>query len=114
MFLNVCTGPHDIRIKMKSVGICGSDVHYLKTMCVDFLVEDPMIIGHECSGIVEEIGRDVKDLVSGDRVALEPVISCWRCCQCKQGIYNLCPDMKFFATPPVHVALANQCLKLLS
>ncbi|KAK1399588.1 Alcohol dehydrogenase, C-terminal [Heracleum sosnowskyi] len=102
-------GPHDVRIRMKSVGICGSDVHYLKTMkCGDFLVEEPMVIGHECAGIVEEVGSEVKDLVSGDRVALEPGISCWRCCQCKTGSYNLCPDMKFFATPPVHGALANQ------
>ncbi|KAK1364976.1 hypothetical protein POM88_040537 [Heracleum sosnowskyi] len=48
-----------------------------------------MIIGHECSGIVEEIRREVKDLVSGDRVALEPGISCWRCCQCKQGLVDV-------------------------
>lgn len=102
-------GPHDVRIRMKSVGICGSDVHYLKTMrCADFIVKEPMVIGHECAGVIEEVGSEVKDLVSGDRVALEPGISCWRCNQCKQGSYNLCPDMKFFATPPVHGSLANQ------
>lgn len=76
--------------------------------CADFIVKEPMVIGHECAGVVEEVGSEVKDLVPGDRVALEPGISCWRCNQCKQGSYNLCPEMKFFATPPVHGSLANQ------
>ncbi|KAG5375198.1 hypothetical protein IGI04_039794 [Brassica rapa subsp. trilocularis] len=102
-------GPHDVRVRMKAVGICGSDVHYLKTMrCADFIVKEPMVIGHECAGIIEEVGEEVKHLVVGDRVALEPGISCWRCNLCKEGRYNLCPEMKFFATPPVHGSLANQ------
>ncbi|KAK4280407.1 hypothetical protein QN277_012035 [Acacia crassicarpa] len=101
--------PHDVRVRMKAVGICGSDVHYLKTLrCADFIVKEPMVIGHECAGIIEEIGSEVKHLVPGDRVAIEPGISCWRCDLCKDGRYNLCPDMKFFATPPVHGSLANQ------
>ncbi|XP_040933754.1 sorbitol dehydrogenase isoform X2 [Gossypium hirsutum] len=90
-------GPHDAR------------VHYLKTMrCADFVVKEPMVIGHECAGIIEEVGSEVKNLVPGDRVALEPGISCWRCDLCKDGRYNLCPEMKFFATPPVHGSLAHQ------
>ncbi|PON69923.1 Alcohol dehydrogenase superfamily, zinc-type [Parasponia andersonii] len=102
-------GPHDVRVRMKAVGICGSDVHYLKTLrCADFIVKEPMVIGHECAGIIEEVGSEVKALVAGDRVALEPGISCWRCDLCKDGRYNLCPEMKFFATPPVHGSLANQ------
>ncbi|KAK9121365.1 hypothetical protein Syun_018982 [Stephania yunnanensis] len=102
-------GPHDVRVRMKAVGICGSDVHYLKTLkCAHFVVEEPMVIGHECAGVIEEVGSDVKYLVVGDRVALEPGISCWRCDLCKTGSYNLCPEMKFFATPPVHGSLANQ------
>ncbi|KAL5811108.1 hypothetical protein ACOSQ4_027676 [Xanthoceras sorbifolium] len=102
-------GPYDVRVRMKAVGICGSDVHYLKTMrCADFVVKEPMVIGHECAGIIEEVGSEVKTLVAGDRVALEPGISCWRCNQCKEGQYNLCPEMKFFASPPVHGSLANQ------
>uniref|UniRef100_A0A6M2EVR4 Enoyl reductase (ER) domain-containing protein n=1 Tax=Populus davidiana TaxID=266767 RepID=A0A6M2EVR4_9ROSI len=104
-----CLGPHDVRVRMKAVGICGSDVHYLKTMkCAHFVVKEPMVIGHECAGIIEEVGSEIKSLVPGDRVALEPGISCWRCNLCKEGRYNLCPDMKFFATPPVHGSLANQ------
>ncbi|XP_072967929.1 sorbitol dehydrogenase [Typha angustifolia] len=102
-------GPHDVRVRMKAVGICGSDVHYLKTMrCAHFVVKEPMVIGHECAGVVEEVGVEVKSLVAGDRVALEPGISCWRCKYCKGGRYNLCSEMKFFATPPVHGSLANQ------
>ncbi|CAM8976478.1 unnamed protein product [Rhodiola kirilowii] len=102
-------GPYDARVRMKAVGICGSDVHYLKTMsCGGFLVTEPMVIGHECAGIIEEVGSEVKSLAPGDRVALEPGISCWRCGPCKEGRYNLCPEMKFFATPPVHGSLANQ------
>ncbi|KAK6262253.1 hypothetical protein QUC31_008069 [Theobroma cacao] len=102
-------GPRDVRVRMKAVGICGSDVHYLKTLrLADFVVKEPMVIGHECAGIIEEVGGEVKNLVPGDRVALEPGISCWRCDLCKEGRYNLCPEMKFFATPPVHGSLANQ------
>ncbi|CAL9087867.1 unnamed protein product [Musa textilis] len=102
-------GPYDVRVRMKAVGICGSDVHYLKTLrCAHFVVKEPMVIGHECAGVIEEVGSEVKSLVVGDRVALEPGISCWRCKNCKGGRYNLCPDMKFFATPPVHGSLANQ------
>ncbi|KAB2001269.1 hypothetical protein ES319_D12G289500v1 [Gossypium barbadense] len=58
-----------------------------------------MVIGHECAGIIEETGSEVKDLVPGDRVALEPGIGCWRCDLCKEGRYNICPDMKFFGLP---------------
>lgn len=102
-------GPHDVRVRMKAVGICGSDVHYLKEMqLAHFIVKEPMVIGHECAGVIEEVGSEVKSLAPGDRVALEPGISCWRCNQCKEGSYNLCPDMKFFATPPFHGSLANQ------
>lgn len=102
-------GPHDVRVRMKAVGICGSDVHYLREMRIaHFVVKEPMVIGHECAGVIEEVGSGVTHLAAGDRVALEPGISCWRCRHCKGGRYNLCDDMKFFATPPVHGSLANQ------
>lgn len=101
-------GERDAKIRMKAVGICGSDVHYLRHMrCADFIVKEPMVIGHECAGVVEEVGSEVKNLSVGDRVALEPGVSCGRCSQCKEGRYNLCDEMKFFATPPVHGSLAN-------
>ncbi|KAL7596424.1 hypothetical protein Lser_V15G28923 [Lactuca serriola] len=92
-------GPYDVRVRMKVVGICNSDVHYLKK---------PMDIGYECAGVIKEILSNVKDLVPVDRVALEPGTSCSRCTQCIKGRYNLCLDMKFFATPPVNGSLANQ------
>ncbi|KAL7595479.1 hypothetical protein Lser_V15G29686 [Lactuca serriola] len=102
-------GPYDVRVRMKVVGICNSNVHYLKALrCAYFVVKEPMDIGYECAGGIKEILSNVNDLVPVDCVALEPEISCWRCTQCKEGQYNLCPDMKFFATPPVHGFLANQ------
>jgi len=96
-------------VRMKAVGICGSDVHFFRRLELGgYVVKEPMVIGHECAGIIEDVGSEVKHLVPGDRVALEPGISCWRCEPCKQGFYNLCSEMKFFATPPVHGSLANQ------
>ncbi|PNX58927.1 L-idonate 5-dehydrogenase [Trifolium pratense] len=76
--------------------------------CADFIVKEPMVIGHECARIIEEVGSQIQTLVPSDRVAVEPGISCWPCDHCKLGRYNLCPEMKFFATPPVHGSLANQ------
>ncbi|XP_058180925.1 L-idonate 5-dehydrogenase-like [Rhododendron vialii] len=101
-------GPHGVKVRMKAVGICGSDVHHFKHMrCGNFIVKKPMVIGHECAGIVEEIGSEVKSLQVGDRVALEPGISCRQCQLCKDGRYNLCRQMKFFGSPPNNGALAN-------
>ncbi|GMP70074.1 hypothetical protein CsSME_00029093 [Camellia sinensis var. sinensis] len=86
-------GPFDVRVRMKAVGICGSDVHYLKKFrCAGFEVKEPMVIGHECAGIIEEVGSDVKSLVPGDHVALEPGISCWRCDYCKEDLCFKLPD----------------------
>ncbi|KAI4320038.1 hypothetical protein MLD38_033561 [Melastoma candidum] len=102
-------GPHDVKVRVKTLGICGSDVHHFKTMrCASFIVKKPMVIGHECAGIIEEVGSKVKTLAVGERVALEPGISCRRCHLCKEGRYNLCPEMKFFGSPPTNGALANK------
>lgn len=62
--------------------------------------EQPLVMGHEASGIVHSVGSAVKSVVPGDRVAIEPGFSCRRCKQCKAGKYNLCIDMKFAADPP--------------
>ncbi|XP_036328901.1 sorbitol dehydrogenase-like [Rhagoletis pomonella] len=94
-------GDHDVLLKMDSVGICGSDVHYLVHGRIgDFVLNKPMIIGHEASGVVAKLGKDVKHLAVGDRVACEPGVPCRYCDHCKGGQYNLCPDMVFCATPP--------------
>lgn len=83
------------------VGICGSDVHYLvKGRIGDFVLTKPMVIGHEAAGVVAKIGKNVKHLKVGDRVAIEPGYPCRICEFCKEGKYNLCPDMIFCATPP--------------
>lgn len=93
---------------MDSVGICGSDVHYLeKGRIGDFILTTPMIIGHEASGVVHQVGKSVKNLKVGDRVAIEPGVPCRYCEFCKTGKYNLCPDMIFCATPPCHGNLAR-------
>lgn len=94
-------GPNDVLVKIVAVGICGSDVHYYDTGHIgDFVVEKPIILGHESSGLVVAVGDDVKSVKRGDRVAIEPGVPCGRCSYCRQGQYNLCPDMAFMATPP--------------
>lgn len=101
-------GPKDVLIKVDVVGICGSDVHYYQHGRIgDFVVEGDFILGHECAGEVVETGSKVKSLSVGDRVALEPGKTCGKCKFCKQGKYNLCPDVEFFATPPYHGVFTN-------
>lgn len=98
----------DVLVKVDTVGICGSDVHYYQHGRIgDFVVEGDFILGHECAGEIVEVGSAVKDLVVGDRVALEPGKTCGKCEFCKEGKYNLCPDVEFFATPPYHGVFAN-------
>ncbi|CAF0787014.1 unnamed protein product [Adineta steineri] len=98
----------EVLIEMQSVGICGSDVHYWKRGCIgDFIVRAPMVLGHESSGKVIKVGPNVKDLKEGDRVTIEPGVPCRRCDFCKTGRYNLCPDVVFLATPPVHGSIAR-------
>ncbi|XP_055905720.1 sorbitol dehydrogenase [Eupeodes corollae] len=92
---------NEVLLEMDCVGICGSDVHYLVHGRIgDFVVNKPMIIGHEAAGVVVKCGKNVKNLVVGDRVAIEPGVPCRLCQFCKIGKYNLCPDMVFCATPP--------------
>jgi L-iditol 2-dehydrogenase len=101
-------GQNEVQIAVHSVGICGSDVHYLVNGCIgDFIVKQPMILGHESSGTVSKLGEGVTHLKVGDRVALEPGVPCRACTFCKTGRYNLCPDVQFLATPPVHGNLAR-------
>lgn len=99
---------HEVMVKMEAIGICGSDVHYYTHGRIgDFVVQFPFILGHECAGTVVEAGSEVKHLKAGDRVALEPGVPCGSCEFCLSGRYNLCPDVKFFATPPYNGCLMN-------
>ena len=92
----------EVLVKLDYVGICGSDLHYYETGAIgDFVVKPPFVLGHEPGGTVVEVGKNVKHLKVGDRVALEPGKTCGHCEFCKTGRYNLCPDVIFFATPPV-------------
>jgi len=95
-------GPEEVLIKVKMVGICGSDVHYFENGRIgEFVVNKPLILGHEAAGEIVKVGKKVKNLKPGDRVAMEPGIPCRKCRYCKSGRYNLCPEVKFWATPPI-------------
>ncbi len=114
------TGEQDVLVKLEYVGICGSDVHYFHDgRCGDFVVDGEFMLGHECAGTVVKVGSGVTKLTVGDKVALEPGITCGQCEFCKSGRYNLCPDVQFLATPPVqgcyenYIAFPeNMCFKL--
>lgn len=93
---------NEVLVKIEYVGVCGSDLHYYEHGRIsNFIVETPFVLGHECAGTVVKVGERVTHLKEGDRVALEPGKTCGVCEHCKSGKYNLCPDVIFFATPPV-------------
>ncbi len=96
-------GPRDVRVKLHTVGICGSDVHYYTHGQIGpFKVEKPMILGHEASGTVIEVGPHVAALKVGDRVCMEPGIPDPNSRATRLGMYNIDPAVRFWATPPVH------------
>ncbi len=101
-------GPDDVLVAVSDVGICGSDVHYYEHGRIgDYVVEDPLVLGHESAGTVVETGDNVTALDPGDRVTLEPGVPCRRCAHCKRGDYHLCEDVRFMATPPHDGAFAE-------
>jgi D-xylulose reductase len=96
-------GADDVRIAIRTVGVCGSDIHYYTHGGIGpFIVREPMILGHEASGEITEIGSNVKDLKVGDRVCMEPGVPNRRSRAYRLGMYNLDPEVVFWATPPVH------------
>ncbi|HHL4077774.1 MULTISPECIES: NAD(P)-dependent alcohol dehydrogenase [Burkholderia] len=99
-------GPGDVRIKVHTVGVCGSDVHYYVHGGIGpFRVDAPMVLGHEASGTVVETGAGVTHLRVGDRVCMEPGVPRLDSPATLRGLYNLDPDVRFWATPPVHGCL---------
>ena len=104
-------GPLDIRIKLHTVGVCGSDVHYYTHGRIGpFVVHEPMILGHEASGTVIETGSLVSSLEIGDRVCMEPGIPDANSRATQIGMYNIDPNVRFWATPPIHGILRPTCV----
>jgi L-iditol 2-dehydrogenase len=97
-----------VLVQVAAVGVCGSDVHYYQHGKIGpYEVKEPLILGHELSGVITAVGSDVDVARIGQRVAVEPQRPCGVCELCKSGRYNLCPKMIFFATPPVHGAFCE-------
>ncbi|MGP5080011.1 NAD(P)-dependent alcohol dehydrogenase [Brachybacterium alimentarium] len=104
-------GPGEVRIAMDTVGICASDVHYWTDGKIGpFVVEEPMVLGHEGSGTVVEVGEGVTDLSPGDRVAMEPGVPNPSSRAVREGNYNVDPDVQFWATPPVDGCLTDEVI----
>jgi D-xylulose reductase len=100
-------GPDDVKVAIHTVGVCGSDVHYYTHGAIgSYVVRAPMVLGHEASGTVVEVGANVTTLKAGDRVCMEPGVPNLSSRAAKLGIYNVDPDVRFWATPPIHGVLA--------
>ncbi|MFA6293532.1 MAG: NAD(P)-dependent alcohol dehydrogenase [Victivallales bacterium] len=92
--------PNDVLIRMKTVGVCGSDVHYYTEGKIGSqVVEYPFTVGHEGAGIVEKVGPAVTKVKAGDRIAVEPAMSCGECDQCKVGRPHTCRKLRFLGCP---------------
>ncbi|MEV0150526.1 MULTISPECIES: NAD(P)-dependent alcohol dehydrogenase [unclassified Nonomuraea] len=101
-------GPRQVLVQVTSVGTCGSDVHYYEHGRIgDFVVQSPLVLGHEPAGIVVETGPRAARHHPGQRVSLEPGMPDFTCAQCRAGRYNLCPRMRFFGTPPIDGAFCE-------
>jgi len=101
-------GEDEVLVEMTDVGICKSDVHYWEHGRIgEYVVESPLVLGHESAGVIAEVGDDVEGIEVGDRVALEPGIPCGTCEHCRRGKYHLCPNVEFMATPPDDGAFAE-------
>ncbi len=99
-------GPDDVEIAVHTVGVCGSDAHlYEYGKIGPFVVDRPMVLGHEASGTVRRVGENVTGLAPGDRVCMEPGIPTPNSRATREGMYNLDPDVVFWAAPPVHGCL---------
>ncbi|SDQ05546.1 NAD(P)-dependent alcohol dehydrogenase [Leucobacter chromiiresistens] len=98
----------EVLVRVGAVGVCGSDVHYFREGRIgDFVVDAPLVLGHEVGGVIVAVGERVDPARVGRRVAIEPQRPCGRCRECRIGRYNLCPDMEFYATPPIDGAFTE-------
>ncbi len=113
-------GAGEVLVRLRAVGICGSDVHYYVDGRIgDAVVDYPFVLGHEPAGEVVQVGVGVTGLAAGDRVALEPALPCGVCPTCLRGRPNCCPQVRFLGTPPIpgvfeeyHLFAASQCVKI--
>lgn len=102
-------GPREALVRVEAVGVCGSDTaYYTYGRIGDYVVEGPIVLGHEVSGQVEQVGSQVNNVAPGDRVAVEPGTPDRDCEQCRAGRYHLCPNLEFLATPPYDGALLEK------
>jgi L-iditol 2-dehydrogenase len=101
-------GPGEVVVRVISVGVCGSDTHYYDHGRIGrFVMKKSLVLGHEAAGEVTDLGPGVTRLTVGQRVSIEPGVPDMTCTQCLAGRYNLCPNMRFFATPPIDGAFAE-------
>jgi L-iditol 2-dehydrogenase len=92
--------PTDVRLRLQAVGVCGSDLHYYRTGRIgNQVLSSPWIMGHECTAVVESVGSAVTGLAPGDRVAVDPLIACGSCDQCRGGRANTCRNQRFLGCP---------------
>jgi len=111
---------NEVLVRLRAVGICGSDVHYFVDGRIgDAVVDFPFVLGHEPAGEVAMLGENVTGLAVGDRIALEPALPCGQCRACLTGHPNCCPQVRFLGTPPIggvfeeyHIFHASQCVKI--
>jgi L-iditol 2-dehydrogenase len=90
----------DVLIRIKTIGVCGSDVHYYTSGRIGTqIVQFPFIIGHEAAGVVESVGNKVTRVKPGERIAIDPAVSCGHCDQCKSGREHTCRELLFMGCP---------------
>jgi L-idonate 5-dehydrogenase len=105
--------PHQLKVKVRFGGICGSDLHYFQHGGFGTVrVKEPMVLGHEVAGVIEAAGRDVRGFAVGDRIAISPSRPCGACRFCQQGLQNHCLDMRYYGsamrTPHVQGAFRRE------
>jgi L-iditol 2-dehydrogenase len=94
------TDVHDVKIKMITIGICGSDIHYYTQGAIGSqVVQYPFTVGHECAGVVTAVGKSVTRVKEGDIIAIDPAMPCFECDQCRAGRHHTCRKLKFLGCP---------------
>lgn len=96
----ILTGNNDVKIKLASIGVCGSDIHYYSEGKIGTqIVKYPFAVGHECSGTIVEVGPEVTNVKVGDLVVVDPAVHCGHCDQCLSGRPHTCRNNKFLGCP---------------